>query len=69
MFRDVRSGWASLLKMKPVCALFFLLLLLNGCATDPEDRDFFDKGWLHPAVSNDDREFYHSFFWDEHPGE
>jgi len=55
--------------MKPFCALFFLLLLLNGCATDPEDRDFFDKGWLHPAVSNDDREFYHSFFWDEHHNE
>jgi len=43
-----------------------LLLLLNGCASDPEDRTFFERGWTHPKVESEDREFYHSFFWDDH---
>ena len=51
--------------MKLLCALFFALALLNGCATDPEDREFYDRGWLHPSVDKEDREFYHSFFSDD----
>lgn len=40
-------------------ALFLLLLLastllLGGCATDPEDKAFFETGWRHPG-DNDTR--------------
>jgi len=24
-------------------------LLLGGCATDPDDKAFFETGWKHPA--------------------
>lgn len=33
--------------MRPLAALTFALLL-TGCATDNEDRAFFNDGWLHP---------------------
>jgi hypothetical protein len=29
-------------------ALLTLALLLAGCATDNEDRAFFNEGWLNP---------------------
>jgi len=29
-------------------AAFALALTLGGCATDNEDRAFFDEGWLKP---------------------
>jgi hypothetical protein len=36
--------------------LFFLLFtstfLLAGCATDPEDKAFFEKGWAHPGQND-----------------
>ncbi len=40
-----------------VLVLFVLVsstLLLCGCATDPEDRSFFETGWRHPG-QNDSR--------------
>ena len=53
--------------MKPFCALL-LLLLLVGCATEPEDREFFDRGWVHPGVDNENGEMRRNFFWDDnHP--
>ena len=38
-------------------ALFLLLLLaltlaLTGCATDPEDKAFFETGWKHPGEND-----------------
>ena len=33
--------------MKALAALA-LALLLAGCATDNEDRAFFNDGWIHP---------------------
>ena len=52
--------------MKPLRALFLLPLLWlhSGCATDPEDRAFFDRGWIKPDTDSEDKEFYHDFFWD-----
>ncbi len=55
--------------MKSLCALL-LLLLLGGCASDPEDREFFDRGWVHPAKEDNGNQMHHSFFWDDDkPGE
>ncbi len=51
--------------MKRLLALLPLLLLLNGCASDPDDREFYERGWLHPKVDHEEREFYRSFFWDD----
>ena len=38
--------------MKSFSLLLLLLALmfaLGGCASDPEDKAFFEKGWLHPG--------------------
>jgi hypothetical protein len=50
----------------PMKALSLLLLLaalmstllLGGCASDPEDKAFFETGWRHPG-DNDARMGYH----------
>jgi hypothetical protein len=36
--------------MKRCCCLFLLPLLLAGCTSgmDPEDRHFFNRGWMNP---------------------
>jgi hypothetical protein len=36
--------------MKPRCMLLLPLLLVAGCSmdTDPEDRRFYNRGWLWP---------------------
>ena len=31
------------------------LLILAGCAKDPEDRAFFNTGWVHPDKAADAR--------------
>lgn len=38
-----------------VLLLFMLLsssLLLTGCATDPDDKAFFESGWAHPGQND-----------------
>jgi len=40
--------------MKTFCILFAAALLLGGCATDPGDKAFFEKGWWRPG-DNDAR--------------
>ena len=37
--------------MKIVLLLSLLAssLLISGCATDPEDKQFFETGWTHPG--------------------
>ncbi len=50
--------------MKRMPALLLLLLVLGGCSVDPEDRDFYYHGWMHPKVENEDRQFYHNYLND-----
>jgi len=38
--------------MKSISLLLLLLTLaclLGGCATDPQDKAFFETGWRHPG--------------------
>ncbi|MEO7933819.1 MAG: hypothetical protein ABIT76_11740 [Chthoniobacterales bacterium] len=35
--------------------LSLIALLLAGCETDPESRDFFYSGWMHPQQGSDER--------------
>ena len=51
--------------MKPSLCALFLVLLVGGCASDPEDREFFDRGWIHPNKDEDSGQIHHSFFWDD----
>lgn len=32
-----------------------LIVLLAGCASDPEDRGFFNRGWVSPEKGSDER--------------
>jgi hypothetical protein len=32
-----------------------LCALLGGCATDEDDRKFFNGGWMHPEKSAEER--------------
>jgi len=32
-----------------------LIVLLAGCASDPEDRAFYNRGWLLPEKGADER--------------
>jgi hypothetical protein len=32
-----------------------LIVLLGGCASDPEDRAFFNRGWILPEKGSDQR--------------
>gem|GEM_PF-2491326 len=32
-----------------------LIVLLAGCASDPEDRAFFNRGWMSPEKGADER--------------
>ena len=32
-----------------ILSLFAASLFLGGCSTTPEDKAFFDKGWLFPS--------------------
>ena len=42
--------------MKFVAALLLLPLLLGGCESiNPEARDFFYRGWLHPDAAAEKR--------------
>ena len=34
-----------------------LTVLLAGCASDPEDRGFFNSGWVSPEKGADERLF------------
>ena len=38
--------------MKTIVYLFLLMatVFLTGCAMDPDDKAFFEKGWLHPGM-------------------
>ena len=38
--------------MKTITILFLISasILLSGCAMDPDDKAFFEKGWVHPGV-------------------
>jgi hypothetical protein len=38
------------MKLKLILLVFLASLALSGCATDPEDNAFFDRGWTHPAA-------------------
>jgi len=41
--------------MKALSLLLLLLALtfvLSGCATDAEDKAFFETGWLHPGEND-----------------
>lgn len=40
-----------------LCASLATTLLLGGCASDVEDRNFFERGWRHPS-ENDARMGY-----------
>ena len=37
--------------MKPIFYLIILAssLILSGCAADPDDKAFFERGWVHPG--------------------
>lgn len=57
--RDLRKLSLFFSDMK---ALFLLLIIaltltLGGCATDPEDKAFFEKGWRRPG--DNDARMYH----------
>ena len=43
--------------MKFLAALA-VILFLNGCATDPEDQNFFYHGWTHPTTEAQDQTFF-----------
>ena len=34
-------------------------LLLAGCAGDPEDRQFFNHGWVRPRMTTDDQAYFY----------
>jgi hypothetical protein len=36
------------MKIFLLLALLNSSLLISGCATDPEDKKFFETGWAHP---------------------
>jgi hypothetical protein len=42
-------------KIKPIPLLAALAFLaIQGCATDAEDREFFNRGWLNPKILDRD---------------
>jgi len=42
--------------MKTTAILFLLAasVLLAGCAQDPDDRHFYETGWVHPGTRDMD---------------
>jgi len=50
MLSSAESSFSS--DMKAISLLLLLLsltFLLGGCASDPEDKAFFETGWRHPG--------------------
>jgi hypothetical protein len=39
----------------PVFCLALVALIAAGCSSDPEDRTFFNSGWVKPEVGADKR--------------
>ena len=45
--------------MKLTRLLFLATLLLAGCSSDLEDQQFFERGWVRPRSSPDDRAYFY----------
>ena len=52
----VRGGF---MKSIAVCLALLAIFLLAGCADDPEDRNFYYRGWTKPKMSPDDRAYFY----------
>ena len=40
------------MRIKHLALLLLTATLLGGCATDPEDRAFFETGWRRPGEND-----------------